>query len=304
MIPSGEPTRVIFGNIAYGWLVYIFAVAMAVAFGWGCYRHYRLWRQGKPAFRLDRPWERVKALFGHGFGHQRLIKDAYPGLMHLFIFSAFVVEFIGTALIALQVDLGRVFLWGDFYLYYSLVLDIFGVLGIIGLIMAAERRYLRKVERLTDTPDDGLALLILFIVFFTGFLVEGMRIGATELAQHPGWAVWSPGGLVIAKLAAAWGLYSGDLSDLAPLLVVVSYGVDLWLSGVYPLFGEAVSYDLGSDQCLPVGPQAQRGARADSQLRRGGKLRGCQAAGLHLEATPRSRCLYGLRPLPGELPSL
>jgi Fe-S oxidoreductase len=176
-----------------------------VAFGWGCYRHYRLWRQGKPAIRLDHPWDRVKALFGHGFGHQRLIKDAYPGLMHLFIFSAFGVEFIGTALIALQVDLGRVFLWGDFYLYYSLVLDIFGALGIIGLIMAAERRYLRKVERLTDTPDDGLALLILFIVFFTGFLVEGMRIGATELAQHPGWAVWSPGGLVIAKLAATVG---------------------------------------------------------------------------------------------------
>jgi Fe-S oxidoreductase len=71
--------------------------------------------------------------------------------------------------------------------------------------MAAERRYLRKVERLTDTPDDGLALLILFIVFFTGFLVEAMRIGATELAQHPSWAVWSPVGLVIAKLAAAGG---------------------------------------------------------------------------------------------------
>jgi hypothetical protein len=132
MIPSGEPTRVIFGNITYGWLVYVLAVAMAGAFGWGCYRHYRLWRQGKGhwTLRLDRPWERVKALFGHGFGHQRLIKDAYPGLMHLFIFSAFVVEFIGTMLIAFQVDLGRVFLWGDFYLYYSLVLDIFGALGI------------------------------------------------------------------------------------------------------------------------------------------------------------------------------
>jgi Fe-S oxidoreductase/nitrate reductase gamma subunit len=209
MIPSGEPTRVIFGNITYGWLVYVLAVAMVLAFGWGCFRHYRLWRQGKWTSRLDRPWERVKALFGHGFGHQRLLKDAYPGLMHLFIFSAFVVEFIGTSLIALQVDLGRTFLWGDFYLYYSLVLDIFGGLGIIGLAMAAERRYIRKVHRLTDTADDGLALVILFVVFFTGFLVEGMRIGATELAQHPAWAPWSPGGLAIAKLAAALG-FSGD----------------------------------------------------------------------------------------------
>jgi Fe-S oxidoreductase/nitrate reductase gamma subunit len=194
-----------FGNIEHGWLVYLFAIAMAVAFGWGCYRHYRLWRQGRPQSRLDRPWQRVKALLGHGFGHQRLIKDAYPGLMHLFIFSGFVVEFIGTSLIALQVDLGRVFLWGDFYLYYSLVLDVFGALGIIGLAMAAERRYLRKIERLSETPDDGLALLILFIVFVTGFLVEGLRIGATEMVQHPDWAVWSPGGWVIANMAAALG---------------------------------------------------------------------------------------------------
>jgi Fe-S oxidoreductase len=32
-----------------------------------------------------------------------------------------------------------------------------------------------------------------------------MRIGVTELSQHPDWAVWSPGGLVTAKLGAAAG---------------------------------------------------------------------------------------------------
>ncbi|MDQ3829436.1 MAG: (Fe-S)-binding protein, partial [Candidatus Tectomicrobia bacterium] len=74
-----------------------------------------------------------------------------------------------------------------------------------GIAMAAERRYVRKVQRLTDTPDDGLALLILFIVFFTGFLVEGMRMGATEVMQHPDWALWSPGGLAIAEMASAAG---------------------------------------------------------------------------------------------------
>jgi hypothetical protein len=205
MIPNGEPTRLIFGNIKGGWAVYVFAIAMAVIFAWGCYRHYRLWRRGKSASRFDHPWQRLKALFGHGFGHQRLIKDAYPGLMHLLIFSAFVAEYIGTSLIAFQVDLGRVFLWGDFYLFYSLLLDIFGLLGIVGLAMAAERRYLRKIHRLTQTPDDGVALLILFVVFFTGFLVEGMRIGATELQQHPDWAIWSPIGLGLAKLATAGG---------------------------------------------------------------------------------------------------
>ena len=61
--------------------------------------------------------------------------------------------------------------------------------------MAVERRYIRKVPRLTDTPDDGVAFLILFVVFLTGFLVEGMRIGATELSQHP-----KLGGLVARRL--------------------------------------------------------------------------------------------------------
>ncbi|MBI3327781.1 MAG: 4Fe-4S dicluster domain-containing protein [Nitrospinae bacterium] len=183
-------------------------------FGWGCYRHVRLWRLGRPAFRLDRPWERVQALFGHGFGHQRTITDVYPGLMHLLIFSAFVVECIGTSFIALQIDLGRVFLWGDFYLYYSGVLDLFGMLGIIGLGMAAERRYVRKVERLTHTPDDGVALLLLFIVFFTGFVVEGLRMGASEMYQHPDWARWSPGGLIVAKLAATVGFTDALFSSV------------------------------------------------------------------------------------------
>jgi len=205
MIPSGEPTRLIFGNIKGGSAIYAFTIIMAIVFAWGCYRHYRLWRLGKPAARLDHPWQRVKALFGHGFGHERLIKDPYPGLMHLLIFSAFVMEFIGTSLIALQVDFGRLFLWGDFYLVYSLVLDVFGVLALVGLAMAAERRYLRKEPRLTHTPDDGVTLLLLFLVFFTGFLVEGMRMGATEMHQHPDWAIWSPGGLALAKLAAVGG---------------------------------------------------------------------------------------------------
>ena len=60
MIPSGEPTRVIFGNIAYGWLVYIFAVAMAAALVGAASGTTASGGKGKGTSRFDRPWERVR----------------------------------------------------------------------------------------------------------------------------------------------------------------------------------------------------------------------------------------------------
>jgi nitrate reductase gamma subunit len=181
-----------------------------------------------------------------------------------------VVEFIGTALIALQVDLGRVFLWGDFYLYYSLVLDIFGVLGIIGLIMAAERHYLRKVERLTDTPDDGLALLILFIVFFTAFLSKAC---ASALQNR---STSRLGGVVAGWVGDRQARRGGFTQE-----TFLSWHRFWWWFHMVLIFGflayiptrQAVSYDLGSSQYL-LSDLKPKGCLSRFPTLKGGQLRG------------------------------
>ncbi|MBA7638904.1 EtfAB:quinone oxidoreductase [subsurface metagenome] len=98
---------------------------------------------------------------------------------------------------------------GGFYLGYSVVTDIFGILVLVGVILAIIRRYVQKPDRLDSKFDDLIALLLIMAVVVTGFIVEGVRIAATELQTNPDWAPWSPGGYVIAL--ALSGLSQGTL---------------------------------------------------------------------------------------------
>ena len=68
---------------------------------------------------------------------------------------------------------------GSFYLGYSVITDSFGILAIVGVILAIIRRYIQKPARLDNKWDDLAALLLILVVVVTGFIVEGLRIAAT-----------------------------------------------------------------------------------------------------------------------------
>ena len=94
----------------------------------------------------------------------------------------------------------------------SFVWDIFGgVLASVGVAMAAYRRYVVRPGRLNTFLDDGFVLSLLGLLLFTGFLLEALRIGATELnpasdLYKPSQAVWSPIGWLFAKSLSGMGL--------------------------------------------------------------------------------------------------
>ncbi|MBI4506648.1 MAG: (Fe-S)-binding protein [Chloroflexi bacterium] len=179
--------------------MYLLAGATIAVFTYGFYRRYRLWRLGKPANRLDHVMQRVAAFIAYGPGHGRTARDLYPGLMHLLIFSGFVTLFIGTLMIMVQADFDVQFLHGQFYLFYSLFLDVFGFLAIVGVLMALFQRYVVKPEYLYAMYYDGIVLGLLLANLVTGFGVEGLRMAATELRQGVAWAAWSPVGYVVAQ---------------------------------------------------------------------------------------------------------
>jgi nitrate reductase gamma subunit len=200
-----EPTREIFWNIQFPWIMYCLAAIATAVLIWAVYRHYLRWRVGQPANRGNHLWQRIRA-FGRTalidlllhrkfFGAEKPFrpKELYPGIMHFFIFSGFFVLLLGAFLDAISHYLFN-FMHSDFYLGYSVVTDVFGILGIIGVLMAIFRRYVNKPERLDSRWDDLVTLLLFLAVFITGFVVEGLRIAATELQADPGWAPWSPGG--------------------------------------------------------------------------------------------------------------
>ncbi|HEY7061618.1 MAG TPA: heterodisulfide reductase-related iron-sulfur binding cluster [Chloroflexota bacterium] len=200
------PTRQIYWNIAYGWLVCPLMLAVLAALAYGFWRRWRVWWRG--AHEDPRPeWRaRLRALVAYGLGQARVVRSPFAGTMHLLLYGGFVTLFIGTLLIAAQEDLRVHFLYGDFYLFYSLILDIFGVVALVGVAGLAWRRYVQRPAALDSHADDAITLAGLAIILVTGYLIEGLRIGATELQTDPALARWSPVGLATARVLLGVGV--------------------------------------------------------------------------------------------------
>jgi Fe-S oxidoreductase/nitrate reductase gamma subunit len=199
------PSREVFWNIQYSYVIYILA-AISVAFlVFSIYRRYKLWHLGKPDDCSKNIGRRIgvfiRTMVVDVLAHRRFLRDPYAGVMHLVIFWGFVILLLASAIDAVTHYTNR-HVVGAPYLWLSLITDIGGILVLIGITMAAYRRYILKPERLPTVLDDGIGLALLAAILITGYMVEGLRQAATELTLHPDWAVWSPGGFVFAKAFA------------------------------------------------------------------------------------------------------
>lgn len=213
-----EPTREIYWNITHGWLLYPLTLLMVAALLGGLGRRWRVWRRG----RLE-PWRgdwlrRLRAVLTYGLGQARVVRSPFAGTMHLLLYAGFVTLLLGTLMIAVQEDLRVPFLRGDFYLGYSLVLDLFGVVALVGVAGLAWRRYVQRPSGLDRRPEDAVVLAMLAVLLVTGYLIEGLRLGVTELPDDPALARWSPVGLLTAHLLLAAGL---PLEAFRPLHAVL-----------------------------------------------------------------------------------
>jgi len=171
---------------------------VAVVFLYGFYRRSRLWLIGKKENRTDRPKDRLISIWAYVVGHKRMLKDAYPGWMHLFIFYGFLIPFV-----IIVITQANFTLPASLALPLSLFFDLVGALGIVGLILAFYRRYVKKPDNLTydTTVGNLIALLFLLGIFGLGFCVEGLRIARTQ----PGWAGWTPIGWVFSQFFSGMG---------------------------------------------------------------------------------------------------
>ncbi|HIC89558.1 MAG TPA: (Fe-S)-binding protein, partial [Anaerolineae bacterium] len=122
------PARENFWNIPV-WsrvVFYLLMVASVAYMAWGIYRRWRLWRTGQPTPAFDRLGERLGRLLVYALGQLKLLRDRYGGLMHVLMFYAFLILFIGTVLATIDADFVKI-LVGNFYLLYELALDLFGL---------------------------------------------------------------------------------------------------------------------------------------------------------------------------------
>ena len=171
-------------------------IALAV-FCYGTYNHVRLWLVGQKETRGGSIGSRIWSAVRFGVVQKYFAKEFYPGVMHLFILVGFCIPLAVIIITQYRFSLPLVF--GR---YFSCALDIIGLCAFLGCLLAITRRYLIKPDRLDNTADDGVTLILVTAIFFFGFLIEGFRIGIT----NPPDAVWNPVGLLIANILLGTGL--------------------------------------------------------------------------------------------------
>ena len=280
-----EPvTREIFKDLpAWAQIVfYVLGGLACVIFVWGFWRRYKKYRRGRSENRFDglggRIWRAVVTIFSNVNLRKR---EKLGGFAHNLILWGFVVLFIGTCIVALDHDVLRFFevqlLKGTFYLWFSLILDVFGVIFIAGLLLMIVRRmalkpkqldYGRadaqdgKVDRSSFVTDDMIFLWLLLFIGVTGYVVEAFRIAQTM----PDFEKWSPVGYGIAAM------FSGMATDSLSTVHLWSW----WIHGVSVLFFVAyipfskmmhivtdtanlVFHDEDSVRRLPAPPEGKSG---------------------------------------------
>ena len=93
----------------------------------GIIRRVRLWMMGQKDERLEGVGQRLKDFIVYAIGHRRILRELYPGLMHLFIFCACAIPLL--IILAVQVKFSIPQLLGNLF---SLFLDARGKPGASG----------------------------------------------------------------------------------------------------------------------------------------------------------------------------
>ncbi len=195
-----QATREVLWNISHVWVMYALLVPTVAVAAYGFYRRVKVWRRGQAEDRWDRPAERVAMVARYALLQLRTWRQAYPGVMHAMIFWGFIVLTAATTVVMLDYDFGIPIMHGYFYLVFqSFITDVFGALAIIGIGMAAARRWIVRPKQLVYTGEASAILVVIFVILVSGFLVEGWRIAATD---DP-WGSWSPFGNLVARASSA-----------------------------------------------------------------------------------------------------
>ncbi len=193
----------------------IFFILLAfLVFGYGLHKRFRLFKIGKQDIRSENMGTRIKAFLGEGILHRRILKDLYPGLLHLFLFLGFLVPFVIIVIVQFTFSL-------PFFIAktLSLLLDTIAFFGLGALALVFYRRYITRPPNLDNQKDDFIVLVLLSLIFSTGLIIEGMRLSIIGKDLN----TWAPLGRLISSFIDILGLDLSTRGFLALLFFRVHF---------------------------------------------------------------------------------
>ena len=208
------PERIDFWGIPFTWgspAIYVYflmalgSIILLVRF----FQRARLWwRVGRPEVRWDRIHIRLWRLIKYAIVQVKVLRQKYPGIMHIGLAWGFFTFFLGTALATIDSHFLKI-LQGNAYLVYKFVLDTFTLLFLIGAGMAAYRRFIQRPRRLTLEPGFTWSLALITLIVLGGWFTESLRLAV----EKPAWELWSPLGWLLAQAWIATGASAAALMN-------------------------------------------------------------------------------------------
>ena len=228
-----------------GWAVVIFyaaTLASLVLFGYGATQLIRKYRKGRSAPGGRPGVRRLLGAFGKVLGNVTVLRnDPYAGIAHLMLMWGFITLFLGTLVVLIDRDILRfvlpawVFWKGAFYLGFSSLMDVSGLLLLVGALMMTVRRALFRLPQLdyshafretavrSTQRSEWVLLGFVVAIVFGGFLLEGVRL----VINRPSFEIWSPAGWAVADGLAAAGM--------DPAAATASYPAIWWFHSLLSL---------------------------------------------------------------------
>lgn len=210
-------------------LLYILTIFTLMVFFVGIYANIYLWRKGK-ASSLHHKLHYgsiIKALILDVLLQVQLFKQSLlRWMMHFCIFWGFLGLLAHTTFLAIMSHLvpqnlsfsqfiflgpGKRFLdvWGDLW----------GLILLIGIIIAILRRYIFKAEQLDTIASDTTAILFLLFIILTGFICEAQRLAAAPFEPYMRYSFI---GCPLASLIRSMSSLAYDFNSIVWIHTIIS----------------------------------------------------------------------------------
>jgi nitrate reductase gamma subunit/ferredoxin len=189
--------------------------------GAGCLAAWRftriLWplKSAASALRTDHPGERLRGMIKDVFLHKRLLKFRYSGVLHAMIFSGFlvlltaIIQSIGSRLFpgfSLNAIGGRTWI--------AIVQEVFAVVILVGIGMAAWQRFIRKPARFAGSNKNDAGLIYLLVLCVVSSMLG--EFATAVLSGHSPATWWRPISGAIAGGLATLGMSPATAARVEP----------------------------------------------------------------------------------------
>ena len=198
------------------------------------------WKVGRPDPRWNKLHVRLYNLIKYSIVQTRVLRQKYPGIMHVALAWSFFIFFLGTALATINTHF-YIFLSGTVFNIFKLTLDLFTAVFILGAILAIYRRFVTKPDRLTYQPQFTWTLVLLTVIVLGGITTEALRLAV----EQPTNAIWSPVGYLIARVFLSTGASAETLTN---------WHLGIWLIHLMSAAVTLITLPVGSLLHIFTGP--------------------------------------------------